>query len=85
MTTFKDDDLREVVRQNPPNVDPNVDAGAIAVGTAVDAIAFLSFRNLEQSVKEDVAFLKENPLVLRESVITGWIHDVKDGRIIRIV
>ncbi|KAF7355740.1 Carbonic anhydrase [Mycena sanguinolenta] len=46
---------------------------------------FLEFKNLEESVKEDVAWLKNEPLVLPETTVTGWIYDVKSGKVSQVV
>ncbi|KAJ3486152.1 hypothetical protein NLI96_g4432 [Meripilus lineatus] len=51
----------------------------------VDDIQFLEFSNLEQSVRDDVQFLKESPLVLPETVISGWVYEVETGKIRQIV
>jgi hypothetical protein len=42
---------------------------------------FLTFKNLEESVKHEVKYLQENPLVLKETTVTGWIYDVRTGRL----
>ncbi|KAF8334127.1 carbonic anhydrase [Cantharellus anzutake] len=78
MLTFQDNSLRDKLKENPPK--PNA-----PIASTVESIAFLAFSNLDQSVKDDVSFLKEHPLVLPETVITGWIHDVKDGSIKQVV
>jgi carbonic anhydrase len=44
-----------------------------------DYVAFLAFENLEKSVLDDVAKLRENPLVSREITIYGYIYDVDTG------
>ncbi|EXL65276.1 carbonic anhydrase [Fusarium oxysporum f. sp. conglutinans race 2 54008] len=49
----------------------------------VDHMAFLPFGDLEQSVRDDVAFLKKSPLVL-DVPITGFIYDVKSGKINKV-
>ena len=79
MLTFKDLELRSKLKSSPPK------PSHTNLTAAVDSIAFLPFDGVEQSVKDDVTFLKEHPLVLQETVITGWIHDVKDGKITKIV
>lgn len=47
----------------------------------IQAIDFLPFSDLDQSVKDDVAFLKNHPLVVKDSTITGWIHEVETGKV----
>ncbi|KAF8321732.1 carbonic anhydrase [Clavulina sp. PMI_390] len=81
MLTFKDDGLRAAVKSKPPK--PSL--SSTSVSAAVDSIAFLPFSDLEQSVKDDVLFLKEHPLVLEETAISGWVFDVKDGKINKVV
>ncbi|KAF5564279.1 carbonic anhydrase [Fusarium napiforme] len=69
MLTFSDLDLKTKVRND--------------LGEDVDHIAFLPFGDLEQSVRDDIAFLKKSPLVL-EVPITGYIYDVKSGKIHKV-
>ncbi|KAH6916828.1 carbonic anhydrase [Coprinopsis sp. MPI-PUGE-AT-0042] len=73
MTTFTTEDLRNQIIEVSP--------GDSAVATAVKEIDFLEFSQLEEAVKGDVKFLRENPLVLRDIPISGWIYDVKKGEI----
>jgi carbonic anhydrase len=47
----------------------------------VDNIDFLEFSNLETSVQEDVKWLKEHPLILPETIITGWVYEVETGAV----
>ncbi|KAJ3509802.1 hypothetical protein NLJ89_g5025 [Agrocybe chaxingu] len=72
MLTFTNEQLHEKVKAEAP--------GNAAVAAAVDAIDFLPFSQLEESVKEDVAFLKENPLILDGTILTGWVYDVTTGK-----
>lgn len=53
----------------------------LEVETEID---FLPFVDLEESVREDVAKLHASPLILDETVITGAIYDVADGKLIRV-
>lgn len=76
MLTFTTPQLRKLVK----DADPSNPAVA-----AVDNIDFLEFNQLEQSVKEDVEYLKTNPLVLKESVVTGWVYDVGTGKVCRFI
>ena len=71
MVTFKDADLQEKVKKE--------------LHSTADHIAFLSIGNLEDSVREDVNFLKNSPLLLKDGLITGWIYDVKTGKLNQIV
>ncbi|KAG8925691.1 hypothetical protein FRC01_009826 [Tulasnella sp. 417] len=80
MLTFKDDVLRAKLKES---VKADV---RDAVGPTVDQISFLPFPDLEQSIKEDVAYLKGSPLLLEEtkSKITGWIYDVYSGKVTQV-
>jgi carbonic anhydrase len=67
MQTFKNEDLYAKVEQ---------DLGADASG-----IDFLPFPDLEQSVRDDVEFLKSSPLVPDDISIRGFVYDVKSGKV----
>ncbi|CAF3503551.1 unnamed protein product [Rotaria sp. Silwood1] len=71
MVTFKDANLQEKVKKE--------------LHSTADHIAFLSIVKLEDSVREDVDFLKSSPLLLKDIPITGWIYDVKTGKLNQIV
>ncbi|KAG8901002.1 hypothetical protein FRB99_005638 [Tulasnella sp. 403] len=81
MLTFTDDVIRQKLRES---VSPNA---RTAITPLIDGLSFLPFSNLEDAVREDVAFLQHNPLVLEEtkSKITGWIYDVKTGKVSQVV
>lgn len=78
MLTFHDDALRGKIKAEPPKPQ-----AASSVSAALDAIAFLPFSDLDQSVKDDVTFLKEHPLVLAETAISGYVFDVADGKLLK--
>ena len=69
MLTFSDHDIRAKIKQ-----DLNEDA---------DHIAFLPFKDLKQSVLDDIAILKKSPLVL-DVPITGYIYEVETGKIVKV-
>jgi len=66
MLTFTDAQLRQKVRDE--------------LGAETD-IPFLSFSDLEQSVRDDVAAIRESRLLLKGVPITGFVYDVKTGRL----
>lgn len=72
MLTFSTPQLQKIVKDSDPS------NTSLAV---VDDIQFLEFSNLEQSVRDDVQFLKESPLVLPETVISGWVYEVETGKV----
>ncbi|KIM85456.1 hypothetical protein PILCRDRAFT_5756 [Piloderma croceum F 1598] len=77
MLTFSSNDLRSIVKEANP--------GNATVASQVDSIDFLEFGHLEDSVKADVGFLHESPLVLKETHVTGWVYEVETGKIRQIV
>ncbi|OJA07631.1 hypothetical protein AZE42_01121 [Rhizopogon vesiculosus] len=77
MLTFTDEQLRsKVISAHPGNA---------AVSEAVNSLQFGPFPDLDASVKDDVAFLKDHPLVLKEGNITGWVYEVETGKIREVV
>lgn len=76
MTSFSTPQLRTLVKESDPQ------DSALAV---VDDIDFLEFKDTEQSVKDDVAWLRTNALLLKETPISGWVYDVETGKIQRVV
>ncbi|KAJ7437101.1 carbonic anhydrase [Mycena galericulata] len=77
MLMFTTDHVRSIVK--------DAAKGDAAVAARVDAIDFLEFKDLEASVKEDVAWLKSDPLILPETPVTGWVYDVKSGKVSQVV
>ncbi|KAF8213544.1 carbonic anhydrase [Mycena galopus ATCC 62051] len=77
MITFRGSELKQLVKwANPDNA---------ACATQIDAIDFLEFTDLEQSVRDDVMFLRESPLILKGTRITGWIHHLENGETTRVI
>jgi carbonic anhydrase len=67
MLTFANEDLREKLKQQL-----NADA---------EHIDFLPFKDLEQSVRDDVATIKNSPLLLKNIEVSGFVYDVKSGKL----
>ena len=67
MLTFTNDDLRKKLSD-----ERSVDASGVD---------FLPFSDLEQSVRDDVATIKASPLLPDGTQVTGWVYDVKTGKI----
>ncbi|KAG7098176.1 hypothetical protein E1B28_000144 [Marasmius oreades] len=75
MLTFTTDQLKDILRKDADD----------AAKAEVDKIgSFLEFKDLEESVKEDVKFLKNHPLVLKETKVSGWIFRVEDGKVVQV-
>src|SRR6266566_3188441 len=67
MLTFTNEQIHDKVKR-----DLSADA---------DHIAFLPFKDLEQSVRDDIAFLRNSPLIPQNIDIRGFIYDVKTGKL----
>ncbi|HJT56842.1 MAG TPA: carbonic anhydrase [Ktedonobacteraceae bacterium] len=70
MLTFSNEDLRTKVKQ-----DLHADA---------DDIDFLPFSDVEQSVRDDVAFLRNSPFIPQNITISGFVYDVKSGKLLPV-
>jgi carbonic anhydrase len=66
MLSFTDDQLRQKLHDD--------------LGVQSD-LEFLPFSNLEQSVRDDVATLRDSPLLLKDATVRGFIYDVKTGQL----
>jgi carbonic anhydrase len=71
MLTFTNDDLR----------------GKLAADTGKDAshMDFLPFSDLDQSVRDDVRRIRDNPFIPPDVEVSGWIYDVKTGQLREVV
>ncbi|KXS22163.1 carbonic anhydrase [Gonapodya prolifera JEL478] len=76
MLTFNTPQLHQKLKARP-SITPGQHA-------AVDSFAFLEFSDLEKSVKDDVGFLKEHPLILKETAISGFIYKVETGELVKV-
>lgn len=74
MLTFDNASLRGKVRE---------ELGPQA-GTAAADIDFLSFSDVEQSVRDDVAELRASPLIPRQVPVRGFVYDVRSGRVTEV-
>lgn len=64
MVTFTDEQLREKIRSD--------------LGAQTD-MSFLAFHDLEQSVRDDIAAIRQSPLLLKDIPVRGFIYDVRTG------
>ncbi|HEY5002699.1 MAG TPA: carbonic anhydrase [Ktedonobacteraceae bacterium] len=67
MLTFTDEVIHDKVKH-----DLHADA---------DHIAFLPFKDLDQSVRDDVTFLRSSSLIPESIEIRGFVYDVKTGKL----
>jgi carbonic anhydrase len=65
MLTFQNEDVYAKVRES--------------LGADASGIDFLPFPDLDQSVRDDIAFLRESPLIPDDIPIRGFVYDVHDG------
>jgi len=70
MLTFSNEGLRARVKE-----ELGVDAGSVD---------FLPFIDVEESVREDVAFLRASPLIPGSIPIRGFVYDVRTGRLAEV-
>jgi carbonic anhydrase len=70
MLTFSNEDLRKKLKQE--------------LKADAEHIDFLPFKDLEQSVRDDVATIKNSPLLLKNIEVSGFIYDVKSGRLLPV-
>jgi carbonic anhydrase len=70
MLTFQNEDLYAKVQEN--------------LGADASHIDFLPFPDLEQSVRDDVEFLKNSPLVPDDVSVRGFVYDVKSGQVTEV-
>jgi carbonic anhydrase len=52
------------------------EAGAVA-----NSVDFLAFTDLDQSVRDDVAFIRESPLIASDIAVHGMVYDVRTGEL----
>ncbi|KAK8017210.1 hypothetical protein PG991_008286 [Apiospora marii] len=72
MLTFTNDDIRATIKDN---LGP---AATVELAT----LDFLPFPEVEQAVRDDLAFFREHTASIRpDTVISGWVYDVKSGKV----
>ena len=54
------------------------------LGADASAIDFQPFPDLEQSVVDDVRFLRESPLLIEGVTVRGFVYDVHTGRLAEV-
>jgi len=67
MLTFNDQSLRDQLRKQH--------------GADADAVAFLSFDDLDQSVRDDLQAYRLSPLVRQDIPVRGFVYDVNTGKL----
>ncbi|KAF9498113.1 carbonic anhydrase [Pleurotus eryngii] len=78
LVTMTTPGLQKLVKDAEPT---NAEAGK-----QIDGIDFLEYGpDLEKSVRDDVQFLQDSPLILKGTKITGWIWDVETEKASQVV
>lgn len=70
MLTFTDDQIRERLNSH--------------LGANADSIAFLPFKDVVQSVKDDLAAYRASTIVRQDIPVRGFIYDVRTGRLAEV-
>ena len=72
MATFTDADIRQKLREN--------------LGADADHIAFLPFsaREIEDSVRADLAIYRQSPIVRHDIPVRGFVYEVLTGRLCEV-
>ncbi|GFF26488.1 uncharacterized protein Mb1315 [Aspergillus udagawae] len=68
MLTFSDEDIRAKIKEE--------------LGEDASDIKFLPFKDLEESVRADVRFLRGSRLV--QGAVKGYVYEVETGRLVRL-
>ncbi|EAU29519.1 hypothetical protein ATEG_10070 [Aspergillus terreus NIH2624] len=69
MLTFTDENIHSKIRAD--------------LQQNADHIAFLPFKELRQSVLDDIRLLRDSPLIL-DVPVTGYIYEVETGKIVKV-
>ena len=67
MVTFQNEDVYAKVKDS--------------LGADASGIDFMPFSDLEQSIRDDIKFLKDSPLIADDVSVRGFFYDVKTGKI----
>ena len=71
MLTFKNEDVHKVVKGSLGEEGEKELAG----------LDFLPFSDLDQAVRDDVAFLQGSKAISDEVTISGWVYEVETGEV----
>ena len=75
MLTFQNEDAHAVVEKNMGSEGK----------TALDGLDFLPFGDLDQGVKDDVAYLKGSKAIPDSVTVSGWVYEAESGKVKSIV
>src|SRR5689334_18593443 len=88
METFTDEIMRDLLAQSleTASVDSDGwhDTGAGPGSPEAEHLSFLTIRDAQQSVVDDVRRIRNHPLVPGTIPIYGYIYDVRSGRLVEV-
>jgi carbonic anhydrase len=88
MELFSDEIIRDLLSKSlsTATVDENGWRNVEEEGGSDEAkfVSFLTFKNLAESVTEDVKRIKNHPLVAKNIPVYGYIYNVKSGELIEV-
>jgi len=78
MITFQNSDATEILKKS---------LGVQAVNAAQDQFGgdFLPFQDTEEQVKKEIQWLKDNKAIAEDVALSGWIYDVKTGKVNKVI
>ncbi|MCJ1226895.1 hypothetical protein MMC12_003550 [Toensbergia leucococca] len=77
LTYFDNEYFRTFLKQRAAADDDNK--------SIIDGMDFWEIKNMEQSIKDDVEFLRASPLIGKETKISGHLYDIRTGIVGTIV
>jgi carbonic anhydrase len=88
MLSFTDEIMRSLLAQSLKTASIEADgwhdSGEGPGSTEGEFIDWLTIRDQQQSVQDDVQRIRSHPLVPRDIPIYGYIYDVKSGRLVEV-
>lgn len=73
MLTFSNNDALKIVADN------------VGTGVLASTFDFQPFPDLEKAVQDDVGYLQGHSALVKGTIVSGWIYDVRTGRTSRVV
>ena len=88
MQLFTDEIIRNLLERSlkTASIDSNGWKNVTEEGGSSEAkfVPFLTFKNLEDSVIEDVKRIRNHPLVPKDIPVYGYFYDVKTGKLVEV-
>jgi carbonic anhydrase len=55
--------------------------GDEAVAKAADEFEFQEYQDIEQTVRDGIEYLRNHPLMVKETRYTGWVYELETGKV----